>query len=90
MRRERRARYRVEHPRSERACVGECGRPFTGRPDRIVCSGIVDGFGNSSSVEIVIGGRGPAWRSLVFRAAGAIIGSVPHARKDPCAVGSCS
>ena len=34
---ERRARYRAEHPRTERDSV-QCGRPFTGRPDRIVCS----------------------------------------------------
>ena len=34
---ERRARYREEHPRAERACV-QCGRPFTGRPDALVCS----------------------------------------------------
>jgi hypothetical protein len=34
---ERRAAYREEHPRVERDCV-QCGRPFTGRPDALVCS----------------------------------------------------
>jgi hypothetical protein len=33
---ERRAAYREAHPRVERSCV-QCGRPFRGRPDAIVC-----------------------------------------------------
>jgi hypothetical protein len=33
---ERRAAYREEHPRVERDCV-QCGRPFEGRPDALVC-----------------------------------------------------
>lgn len=34
---ERRAAYREEHPRAERDCV-QCGRPFEGRLDALVCS----------------------------------------------------
>jgi hypothetical protein len=32
----RRAAYRAEHPLEERTCV-VCGRPFTKRPDALVC-----------------------------------------------------
>jgi hypothetical protein len=32
----RRAEYRAEHPRPTRPCV-VCGRPFSGRPDALVC-----------------------------------------------------
>ena len=34
---ERRAEYRAEHPLPTRPCV-VCDKPFTGRPDALVCS----------------------------------------------------
>ena len=67
-----------------------CGATFVRKPDADrLLYGSAGGLGNANSGGNAMGER-PAWRSLVFRVAGAIIRCVPHARRDPCAVGFCS